>query len=145
MQLVRRIRRRRGWAINIAPLIDVVFLLIIFSLTISQFTYIEAETLDLPRATEGDEAPPAEPRRLVINVRRDGTVAMWSRTWSLDDLARALADEAAKPGRGDLTVLLRGDRRAEWKHVARVMATCAARGIGRIRVAVLEPGAEGAD
>ena len=135
----RRSRVRRGWAISIAPLIDVVFLLIIFSMMISHFTRVEIEPVALPEATKGEQPARLPPQRLVINVRRDGAVVLGGRVQSDESLRAALADEATRrPGR-DLAVLVRGDRAADWRCVARVMTACAARGIGRVRVAVVEP------
>ena len=65
-----RLRKRKpeyGCEINIAPLIDVVFLLIIFFLTVSHITQLQVEPLSLPEAEEGpEEAPAAE----VVERRR---------------------------------------------------------------------------
>ena len=43
---LRRPKRAFGTELNITPLIDIVFLLIIFSLVVSQFTKLEVEKVD---------------------------------------------------------------------------------------------------
>jgi len=137
---LRRTRREVGWGINIAPLIDVVFLLIIFSMTVSHFTRVEAETLDLPEAREGEGRESGPPQRVVVNVRRDGRVVVGGRERSAEELGGVLDEAVGGSAASGLAVLIRADRAAPWQHVADVMAACGTRGIGRVRVSVVEPG-----
>ena len=65
---------RRGLRFNITPLIDVVFLLIIFFLVASHFVRSEnAEPVDLPTASQAvaDEEPA---HRLTVTIRKDGSL-----------------------------------------------------------------------
>jgi len=48
---LHRAKREYGCQINIAPLIDVVFLLIIFFLTVSHITQVRVEALDVAAVT----------------------------------------------------------------------------------------------
>jgi len=142
---LRKARRTYGSEINIAPLIDVVFLLIIFFMTVSQFTRVEVEDLTLPEAEKGEKPKKLGPGRLIVNVRKDGRIVVSGRALSVESLERLLAEELKDRRPEDLTVLLRGDKDMAWKTAAAVMQACAAKGIARVRVAVVEPGAPGAE
>ena len=142
MQL-RKTKRTYGCEINIAPLIDVVFLLIIFFMTVSQITRVEAEDLTLPEARQG-EAPKETPAgRFIVNVHQDGRIVVAGRTRSIASLQDMLAGELAERSADEITVLVRGDRDTPWERVSEIMRACAAQGIGRVRVAVIEPDAPG--
>ena len=66
-------RERSGLRVNITPLIDVVFLLIIFFLVASHFIRSETrEPVNLPEATQGEDEESENPRRLVVTVNREG-------------------------------------------------------------------------
>lgn len=139
MRLIRP-RRKFGCEINITPLIDIVFLLIIFSMVVSQFSKLRAEKLQLPRAYKGADPAAAGRGRIVVNVLHDGGIRVARRAYSLSSLAGLLAAQTRKRGPEDVSVVIRGDRRTPWATVARILQVCAARGIGRVKVAVIEPG-----
>lgn len=141
MQL-RKTRRPYGLPVSIAPLIDVVFLLIIFFMTVSRFTRVEVEALTLPEAEKGEKAKPIEPGHLIVNVHKDGRIVVAGAAHTIESLGRMLAARVEEHGADNLTVVLRGDRDADWKSAASILRACAERGIARVRVAVVEPGAE---
>lgn len=136
MQL-RRVRRFPAVVINIAPLIDVVFLLIIFFMTVSQISRVEAENIALPEASEGNAASLA-PGRLVVNVSKEGRVVIAGLEYTPETLQTLVAEELADHADSELNVVIRGDRDAPWQHVAHVIRGCAKQGIVRIRMAVSE-------
>lgn len=135
---LRKTKREYGCEINIAPLIDVVFLLIIFFMTVSQITRVEVEPLELPEAKMSEQA---QTGRLVINVRDDGRIRVGGRTHSLDSLHRMLAIGAESRKPGDVSVLIRGDRNLLWEKAAAILQTCTTNRIDRVRIAVVEPSA----
>ncbi|NIL99222.1 MAG: hypothetical protein GTO62_19500, partial [Planctomycetales bacterium] len=62
-------RRRSRLEMNMTPMIDVVFLLIIFFLVSSHLARQEVQAqLDLPPARTGVDLPPAADPRVTINV-----------------------------------------------------------------------------
>ncbi len=142
MRLIRT-RRRPTCEINITPLIDIVFLLIIFSMVLSQFSKLRAEKLALPEARKGAEPKPVEGARIVVNVLPDGRMVVFRRQQSLESLTALLAAKAAQAGPAGVSVVIRGDRRSPWRVAGRVLQACAARGIARVKVAVVEPGEGG--
>ncbi len=137
---LRKTSRAPSAEINIAPLIDVVFLLIIFSMLVSQFVRVQAEELELPEATTGERPAEITPRQLVVNISADGSVVSNGRPRDQAALVQLLADHAAS--HADPQVLIRGDRASAWGVARDVMAACARRGMDKVRVAVTEAHAE---
>lgn len=136
---LRRSRRPIGWEVNIAPLIDVVFQLIIYGMVVSLITKVEVENISLPQATKGEEGREVLARRIVVNIRKSGQIIVSGQIHTVESLQHMLGVETAKAEAGSLTVLLRGDREADWKYLAQIMSSCASKGIGRVHVAVLGP------
>lgn len=116
-------RGRRSPAINVAPLIDVQFLLLIFLLISTTFKVRPALRVDLPAARS---AGPARTDRLTIAVRRDGACYLAGVWVARSDLERRLA--ALRRRVGDRPVSLEVDRQANSE--ALVFALDAARGAG---------------
>lgn len=137
-------QRQYGYEINVAPLIDVVFLLIIFFLTVSRIAQVKVETLSLPEATTGKESKETGSGRITINVHKDGRVTASGSTQSMDSLRQMLVDQTKHWGRGTVPILVRGDRNAPWAKVSEIMEVCTATGVGETAVAVVEPGENGA-
>ena len=99
--------RRTSPAINIAPLIDVQFLLLIFLLVSTTFKVQPALDVSLPQARS---AQPRRTDRLAITVRRDGTYSLAGDWVARHDLAQRL--RSLRTRLGDRPVTLRVDRRA---------------------------------
>lgn len=141
MQL-HKVKPTYGCEINIAPLIDVVFLLIIFFLTVSHIARIQVEPLELPEAREGKKSDQLAGGRLIVNVHKDGRAVIAGQTHSLTLFRQLLVEEAAREDSGPSSVLIRGDREAPWAKIAELMNVCTDCGIGQVDVAVIEPGQE---
>jgi biopolymer transport protein ExbD len=137
MQLRKTIRKPVG-EIEIAPLIDVVFLLIIFFMIVSQMVHAEVEEVTLPEAASGDPVAEAQPGKIIVNVPDSGELVISGRVYSQEAFADLLADEIRLRSVENVSVLIRGDRKAPWEPVGRAMRTCAQRGVARVRVAVRE-------
>ena len=125
---------------NIAPMIDVVFLLIIFFMTVSTLTRVEGESVDLPEAEEMETQSELSLGRIIINVKPDGGIIVSGREETLASLSVLLGEEVEQRGADKVSVLIRGDRNADWEDVGRVMQTCATHGIDAVTVAAIEPG-----
>ena len=121
-------------ALNLTPMVDVVFLLIIFFLVATTFYRAELEmAVDLPESTEADTVfePAGE---LVVNVFADGTIVVEGKAVDLDQLGRRLVEAAqADP---DRTVIIRGDSDARHKGIVQVMDACAGSGITHVSIGV---------
>ena len=74
--------------LNLTPMIDVVFLLIIFFMVATKFVEIEHDIdLELPDVAAAAPSTPA-PKQRVVSVRADGTVALDGQALTLEELPR---------------------------------------------------------
>ena len=111
-----------GLRFNITPLIDVVFLLVIFFLVASHFSRMEpAEAVELPSATQ--TAEDENPRRLTITIQQDGDYYVGARQVTIDEISRMI-----EQGAGDrpetYAVRIRGDRETPYAFVEPIMIAC---------------------
>jgi biopolymer transport protein ExbD len=121
-------------AINLTPMIDIVFNLIIFFMVSTRFTEIERK-VDLSVPQVGGTANLSDVQRgRTINVYRDGTLTLDGKPVSLTEL-RGLLATAHRQYEG-LEVTIRGDGLTLHQNVAAVMAACQQAGISEIGVAV---------
>jgi len=117
---------RRRNLISLTPLIDVVFILLVFFMLASSFLNWRSITLDSPKQT-GTSA--SLERALLIEVRTDG-LRLAGETMSLDRIAgRAMAALAKKP---DRPVLVRPDDGVPVQEVVQVLDGLAAAGVGNL-------------
>lgn len=137
MKLYRKIHKKE-LDVNIAPLIDVILLLIIFFMTVSQITQTEAEPLDLPEAERTKEIEKETDKRVIINVRQTGEMIVYGEIYPLEKIRALLKDEKAQRPTEEIRVLIRADGRTEWRRVERIIALCRDEGLLRVRVAVVE-------
>ena len=110
---------------NLTPMIDIVFLLIIFFMVGTRFSELsEAErniALNVPQVRNAS-ALTAAPKKRVINVYEDGKVTLDDTPVSLAELTSELST-ARKQYKG-LGVVVRGDAATFYQHVADVLAAC---------------------
>ncbi len=126
-------------AFNMTPMIDVVFLLIIFFLVSSHLAKQEAQMeLPLPVAESGDLPAPAPSRRLTLNVLASGELRLSGRVIEPDQLQSRLAEARGRAGQG-FEVRIRSDRNVPYRHVEPLMLACARVGIPQVTFAVLGP------
>jgi len=125
--------------LNLTPMIDVVFQLLIFFLVATRFAEEEERELDLvlPQASEA-MARIAKPKEMFISVDREGRILLGGKqTTAADLLVHLRQAQADNPGRQ--TVIIRGDERADLKHVVAVMNVCAKAGIRDCRITAAPP------
>ncbi|MCR5163819.1 MAG: biopolymer transporter ExbD, partial [Thermoguttaceae bacterium] len=98
-------------SLSITPLIDVVFLLLIFFLVATKFDEEEsALDIQLPQATESTPIW-SLPQSLVININRKGEFFVSGKNISSEELKTLLQTSWENP-KTDSSVIIRGDERA---------------------------------
>jgi len=135
--------RRKRPAMNMTPMIDVTFQLIIFFMCVSQFWNLEKEEVSLPSAEKAKtETEAVTTARLVVNLLENGDLVVSKNRVGLDALGAMLQSEADshKTADGDVkvAVLLRADTGVEFKHVQDIMLACARAGIWQLSFAALK-------
>ena len=101
-------RRRTSHTPNLTPLIDVVFLLLVFFMLTSHFVREDTVAVDLPSAASG--APDEQHRQVELTVARDGSILLHRQVVDASALEGVLRTELAD--REDKVVRIRGDRNA---------------------------------
>lgn len=125
--LIKRKQLDAAPMVEMTPVIDIVFLLLIFFLVATTFTQEEREMqIALPEAESGQPISIAL-REIVINVDEAGTIIVGGRSRSLEDL-RSLVSEAVESNMNQ-KVSVRADRGAAYGTVARVLDICKASGV----------------
>ena len=135
-------KRRTGLHLNMTPMIDVVFLLIIFFMTVAEFSRIETEEVELPVADEADVEETVSAKRVVINVDKDGHLVVAKHRVDFPTLQKWLRGEAKRyrTGKGEINLqgLVRSDGRADFGRIQDIMLECARNGIWKISFAALK-------
>lgn len=124
--------------IEMTPLIDMVFLLLIFFLVATTFAQQEREmNVALPFAQSS--APiSAALREIIVNVREDGTIVVGGQELSAEAMGELIA--AAVEANPEQKVSVRGDREAAYGHIVRVLDVCKSNGVQEPYLdTVLEP------
>ena len=111
--------------LNMTPMIDILFLLIIFFMVGTRFSELTEEEkkldLNVPEVSTASTLT-AAPRKRVINVFPDGSITLDEQALSLAELTDVL--NQGKQQFADLGVVVRGDAAAFYQHVADVLAAC---------------------
>ncbi len=131
---------------NMTPMIDVVFLLIIFFMIITDLTQQDLEDLQLPKATAADEdKPDPTKKRPIYNIRHTGEIIVQrevlfdpevdeGKPQPMEKVKKSLAAIArempkADDGFPDDPLMIRGDESVPFKYVQQVMQLCGEKGI----------------
>jgi biopolymer transport protein ExbD len=120
------------------PMIDIVFLLIIFFMTVSQVTVVNRERLALPEQEGSQDQIPSV---LTVNFTASGEIVVAGAAYDLSDLIALIAEELVRVGDDPtrLTVILRADRRVASGVVSRVVEELTRMDIRKVRFAVQVP------
>ena len=108
--------------LNLTPMIDVVFLLIIFFMVATSFAEMERDIeLELPEVAAAS-ALTAAPKQRVVSVQAEGQISLDGEEVSLLQLTNRL--RAARNEYPELSVVIRGDASVAFQHVAASLAAC---------------------
>lgn len=121
-------------SLNLTPMIDVLFLLIIFFMAATNFGELEQNIdVSVPTVAENvDSSLPAQP--LVVTVYANGLFELDGVEKSIDELTSAL--RAARARQDDPSVIIRGDAQCEFQQVASALSACQGAGIAELGITV---------
>lgn len=122
---------------QLAPMIDIVFLLLIFFIVTWQFTRSETELkVSVPTAEEGGE-PSRQRGEIIINVMPDVSIRVEGVTVTLEELREKLASIARQYE--NQPVRIRGDGNVPYQRIVEVIDTCQKAGVWNISFATQRP------
>ena len=106
---------------NLTPVIDVVFLLLIFFLVATEYAAEERE-LDVNLPEVAQALPLSMTPQLIVNVMKDGKFKVVSQEYNLGQLQTILME--ARENNPQQTCLIRGDGESMLKYAVQIMDLC---------------------
>ncbi len=121
-------------SLNLTPMIDIVFLLIIFFMVGTKFAEWENKlALKVPQVNQTGTLAPA-PEKRVINVYKDGRISLDRDFVTIDELTTRL--NAVRQQYDGMGVVVRGDAEGAFQNVATVLGACREAGITDMGISV---------
>ena len=125
--------KRSAVQVDIAPLMDMVFILLIFFIVTSTFTRETGVEVDKPKAQTASEL---DKRSILIAITREGTIHVNERQVEWGGLKDVLQQMLVRnPSR---EVILLGDKNSKTGQLVEVMDICNLAGVAKISVAALQ-------
>jgi biopolymer transport protein ExbD len=128
MKFKRRSIAEQGIKLDIAPLIDCVFLLLIFFMLSSSFTFQSGINVKLPKAVTSDAI---KEDNLIIAISSENVTFVNGKIITLKELGEELKKIKIK----NSAVMIQADRRASLGRIVDVWDLCRTLGIERINIA----------
>lgn len=122
-----RTRRAVNYTINIASLVDILFILLIFFVVTSTFVEQPNIKLDLPSAKHSETS---ESQGLVLTITRDSRLFLGKQPIGITELDAALRSKVAASG--EPTLILRADKEVPYGAVVAVMDVARGAGLKRM-------------
>lgn len=131
-------RGERNLPVDMTPMIDIVFQLLIFFLTTAQLAQLSLAELELP-LERGEESEEEMETGLIVNILADGSIVVAGQPTDLVALSlmaeSLVSDSSARPVRP----LVRADRSAPAEMLNRTLRTLQESGVNAVRIAT-DPG-----
>ena len=130
-----------GMSINMTPMIDVVFQLLVFFTATSTIAKNEfSQTVKLPVAEQGrDRDESSQKKKVTANVVATGEVYVAGRSVGAAEFQDILRAELAQHPAEQLEVQFRSDRAAPYGAVQPLLLICARAGVWQVSFAVKRP------
>lgn len=132
MRFKRRVYIEKGH-LDIAPLIDVIFLLLIFFMLTSSFIFQPGIKVDLPKAITSEVI---QKENLILVITKENKVFVEERAITDEELLSRLRIAAIK----QKPVLIKADRRVLLGKVVQVWDMCREENIEKINIATTQEG-----
>jgi biopolymer transport protein ExbD len=120
--------------LNLTPMVDIVFLLVIFFMVGTKFAEAERNVdVKLPQV-ESSNAPTTPPKRHIVTVAEDGAVLWDGKAVTIQQLRGQLRQ--TRDEEGEVRVVLRADAESPYGNVARVLNACRDEGVDELGIPV---------
>ncbi|MCB1137170.1 MAG: biopolymer transporter ExbD [Leptospiraceae bacterium] len=119
---------QKSSVMDIAPMVDLVFLLLVFFMIGSRFAQPSME-MQLPEASTGNIS---QSNSIVISVNRERNISLNGRFFTMEELSRGL--KAAMQENSNSEVILRLDGRIPYEYFVRIMDRCREAGATNLRL-----------
>ena len=127
MKFKRRLRIEKG-AVDLTPLVNVFFLLLIFFMFTSSFIFQPGIRVNLPRAVTSEVI---QEEGVVLTVAKDDNIYLGDRMINQDELSSQLRIIAKQKG----SLLIKADSGASLGRVVGICDMCRREGVSQINIA----------
>jgi len=129
-------KKRSDLLIDLTPMIDVVFLMLIFFMVSTSFTANNSLKLELPQSKA--QAANKEEQQVTVSINADGRLFVQDEAVEDGDLRRRVLN--ISKGNPNMRVVLRADAEAKHKRVVYVLDTIRELGMGKVGIATMPIG-----
>lgn len=131
-------KKPEDMAVNMTPMIDVVFQLIIFFVTTVDLENKALETkVRMAMAPHGPVEQKKDPRTIMVDVDDQGNFSIAHTRISLGVLRNILKKAVAEYGQ-TTPVVIRGDIKTRHEYIKAVMDACASAGLWKVKFAAIK-------
>ncbi|NRB76638.1 MAG: biopolymer transporter ExbD [Verrucomicrobiales bacterium] len=128
---------QQGAELELAPMIDVVFLLLIFFIVTWQFARFERDMdISVPAAEEAENTD-RQTGEIIVNVRSDGSIILNGRDVTEPELLSKL--QSISEAYPDQAVILRGSSDTDFQSIINVLDQIKKAGIWNVAFATTKP------
>ena len=138
-----RAYRKRSWAamaVNLTPLIDVVFLIIIFFIIMINFSEMHIRKINLPKADEAKDSLVDKNFILPVIVKSEDLLYLDRTRITLESLADGIREK--RRTRAMFTVQVMADEAVPYAVIKKVLNQLSSAGIGRIEFSTVKDAPE---
>jgi len=128
-----RRKKRNDYIVDITPLIDVVFLMLIFFMVSTTFNVSSSLKLDLP--TSKAKAAEQEKKQVTININKQGQIYVGDEMVADDALRKRILN--ASKGDTSMRVVLRADADTHHKRIVYVLDVLRELNMGKVGIATV--------
>ena len=129
-------QKRSDLLVDLTPMIDVVFLMLIFFMVSTSFTADNSIKLDLPQSKA--QAANKEEKQVVISIKADGQLYVQDERVKDADLRRRILN--ITKGDPNMRVVIRADADAKHKRLVYALDTIRELGMGKVGIATVPLG-----
>jgi len=131
-------KKRSDLLVDLTPMIDVVFLMLIFFMVSTSFTTDNSIKLDLPQSKA--QAANKEDKQVVISIKADGRLYVQDELVKDADLRRRVLN--ISKGDPNMRVVIRADAEARHKRLVYTLDTIRELGMGKVGIATVPLGGQ---
>ncbi len=125
--------------VQMASMIDIVFLLLIFFVVSSQMKELEIEKeVTLPIADSSQKKESEGFLEIQVNVLPNNLIKVGDTIIEVDKLPEELAKLTKETGGKDKKIIIRGDKKSQYGRVMRIMNACAAANVWNVSFATFK-------
>ena len=136
MQFARSQQKHRRLNMNMTPMIDVVFQLLIFFMTCSQVSEVNRTDVQLPKLQGTEDQLRTE---IIVNIDQAGQLSVTGEGYTVPEFMAMCAQEAARSHGSDpsaLSISIRADRRGDCRTVNELVTALTKLGVTKVHFAL---------